>query len=339
MIWALALFLIFYFGFYNIYHSGLFSDDFFTNFANWDGGHFTKIAQFGYFNPSEYAFFPLYPLLIHWVTKITSDYILSAVLISIASSFLAVHLFYKLLRLDLDKKISEKVIWLLLIFPTSFFFLTAYTEGLFFLLTVSSFYFSRRGNWFWAAVFASLASATRLVGLAVVLAVFIEALRGGFEKKKTVLLIAPLGFLIYCGYLLNTTGNPLSFLTAELHWQRQLSVPGVGFWNSLQRISGSKFADAQALFDIFFAIFGLGVALRCWRFLRPSYAVYATASVVMPLFSPMLTSISRFLLPIFPIFLLLACIKNERLILVYQILSTLLLGAFAVSFICGYWAG
>ncbi len=339
LIWALAIFITVYFGFFNIYHSGLFSNNFFDNFANWDGGHYTKIAQFGYFNDSEYAFFPLYPLLISLLSKITNNYILSALLISVSASFLATHILYKLLRLDLDKKIAEKAILFLLMFPTSFFFLTAYTESLFFAFVVSTFYFARREKWLIASVFASLACATRLVGIAVVLALLIEACGKKGNERKIVLFIAPLGFLIYCLYLFNVKGDPFYFLSAELHWQRHLSIPGVGFWNSLQRVAGSRFADAQALFDILFAIFGLGIAIRCWRFLRPSYAIYATVSILMPLFSPMLTSQARFLLPIFPIFILLAQIKNEKLILIYRVLSILLLGAFAVSFICGYWAG
>ena len=49
-----------------------------------------------------------------------------------------------------DKKIAEKVILALLFFPTSFYFLTAYSEGLFFFLIVATFYFLRhnRGRFF-----------------------------------------------------------------------------------------------------------------------------------------------------------------------------------------------
>lgn len=314
--------------------------NFFESLKNWDGGHYTGIAQNGYSEKFQYAFFPLYPITINLLNNFVGNYLLSAVLISIVSSFLGLQLLYKLISQDFDKKIAEKVIAGVLIFPTSFYFLTAYSEGLFFLLTIAAFFFFRSRKLFLAVIFASLASATRLAGLAVVLGLIIEvSLTEGINKKNWYVLLAPLGFLIYCWYLYTNTGDPFYFITAENHWLRSLSIPGLGFWETLKSIFTPNFLEKNitAVTDLIFAIFGLGMAIRAFRFLPISYSIFAFISVLMPLFTPSLSSMPRFLLPVFPIFILLAFVKNRNLIFLYQLIFIMLLSAFCIMFINGKW--
>ena len=86
-----------------------------------------------------------------------------------------------------------------------------------------------------------------------------------------------------------------------------------------------------------FAVFGLGLLIKIWRKLSPDYAVFAAVSFVMPLFSPTLLALPRYLLTIFPVFIVLSFYKNQYLIFAYQIFSILLLAVFAVLFITGNW--
>lgn len=327
-IWFLAIITIFYCGFSVLPHSGLFSDNFWTAFANWDGGHYLGIAKVGYSEKSQYAFFPLYPLAIRALNILVQNYLLSAVLLSLASTFFGLQILYKITKDIFDKKIAFKAVLLLLIFPTSFFLITAYSEGLFFLLTISGFYFLRQNKLFWATVFITLASATRLVGLAVVAGFLIDILiRQGLNRKNFLVLLSPLGFLLYCVFLYQQTGNPIYFITAENNWQRSLVLPGIGFWQAIR--SGSL--------DLIFGIVGAGLAFRSFRFLPLSLAVYSLVSVAIPLFTPTLISIPRFLLVIFPIFILIALIKNRYITLTYLIFSGMLLSVMAIFFINGYW--
>lgn len=330
-IWAASVLTIFYFGFSTLPHSGKFSGDFMRSLANWDGGHYLGIAQNGYSEKFQYAFFPLYPLMINLLNNIINNYLVSAILISLASTFLGLHYFYKLILLDFKKQIAEKAVVFFLFFPASFFLLTAYSEGLFLLLTILAFYFLRKNKLFWAVVFASLASATRLVGLAVVVAILVDILtRQGLSRKNWFILLAPLGIILYSIFLYRETGDLLYFITAENHWQRILAVPGIGFWEALKNIP-------NGILDLGFAIFGLGFAIRAFRFLPFSYAIYGLLSVVIPLFTPTLISLPRFLLPVFPIFILMALIKNQYFSLVFQVISLMLLGIFSAMFITGYW--
>jgi Gpi18-like mannosyltransferase len=341
--------LSFYLGFSTLPHSNKFFNDFFGSLSNWDGGHYLGIAREGYSEKFQYAFFPLYPLLIKLLHSIIQNYLLSAILISAVSTFFGLHLLYRMLTEDFNKqslrskdlkKLALKVSLALLFFPTSFFFLTAYSEGLFFFLSIAAFYLFRKNKLFWATIVLGLVSATRIAGLAVVAAIWIDIFtREGLSRKNWIILLAPFGFVLYCIYLFQQTGDPFYFITAENHWQRSLVTPGIGFWEAIKNITGSGFltVDFNILLDLLFAIFGVGFAVRAFRFLPLYLSVYALLSVLLPLFTPTLSSMPRFLLPVFPIFILIALIKNNYLQLGFQVFSLLLLGIFAALFAAGYW--
>src|SRR3989344_63497 len=130
---------------------------FLTSFANFDGAHYLLIAKNGY-TTYQQAFFPLYPLLIRWLSPIFSNnLLLTGLIISNFSFLLGLIIFSKYLKVILGRsetttpeslldsgrprsslaRMTQRslVIWLiifLLTFPTSFFFGSIYTEGLFF---------------------------------------------------------------------------------------------------------------------------------------------------------------------------------------------------------------
>ncbi|MDP3948274.1 MAG: hypothetical protein Q8P87_01020, partial [bacterium] len=163
--------------------------------------------------------------------------------------------------------------------------------------------------------------------------------RQGLNRKNWYILFAPLGFIAYCIFLYNQTGDPFYFITAENHWQRVLTTPGIGFWETLKNIinGGLTTINFNVFLDLIFAIFGVGFAIRTFRFLPTSFAIYSLLSVGIPLFTPTLSSMPRFLLPVFPLFILVALIKNPYLQLCFQMLSLVLLGILAATFAAGYW--
>ena len=96
VIWLAAVLLSFYLGFSTLPHSGKFDNNFLGSFSNWDGGHYLGIAEMGYSEKFQYAFFPLYPLAIRLLNLVTQNYLAAAVLISLISTFLGLHILYKL---------------------------------------------------------------------------------------------------------------------------------------------------------------------------------------------------------------------------------------------------
>lgn len=335
----MAVLTIFYFGFSTLPHSGLFPNDFYKSLANWDGGHFLGIAD-GYDKAFQYAFFPVYPLLINLVSKLTGSFLTAGIFISVVSSLLAVNLLYQLVSIEHNRQIAKKAVLALFFFPMSFYFLTVYTEGLFFLLTVATFFFLRKRQLLLATTTAAVASGTRLAGLGVVLGlVSYVYLTEGISRKNWFIILAPLGFILYSFYLYQHTGDPFYFIQAEKYWHRQIVVPGSVIFTSLQQLSIPGFIaqNFQSFLDFIFAILGISLVGKVWKKLSFDYAIFSLVSLSLPLFSPTLLAMPRYLLTIFPIFMIMAFYKNQYLIFAYQIFSLLLLTGFAILFINGYW--
>lgn len=340
LIWYFGVFIIAYLGFLFIPNSNLFNQGFFSSFANWDGGHYLGIAEFGYsdVNTYQYAFFPLYPLVIRGLTFLTRNYLLSALLISFISSYFGVLLFYKLVKSEFNQKIAKKSVIYLFIFPTSFFFVTAYSEGLFFLLSVSTFYALYKKRLLLATVFAFLATLTRFSGLAVALSLLIFVLyKYKFNQKTWFVIFAPLGIFIYMIFLHLQMGNALFFIEAEKHWGREIAVPGTNLLYLWLGILNKIEAWQSLIIDLIITMFGIGIVFRTIRFLPLQYVLYGLFSILIPLFTTSLVSFPRFLLPVFPIFIMLGLIKNKRFEKIYLLFSGVFLIVFIVMFINGYW--
>src|SRR3989344_7258146 len=91
IIWLVSILLISYLGFSTLAHSDKFTGDFWQSLKNWDGGHYVGIAEIGYSEKFQYAFFPLYPLTIKALNLVTDNYLVAAILISVATTFLGLH--------------------------------------------------------------------------------------------------------------------------------------------------------------------------------------------------------------------------------------------------------
>ena len=132
----------------------------FFSWANFDGEHYLSIATFGYKHLQQ-AFFPIYPLIIFLLTKPFSYDLFSAIPFGILSGILISNISFlfsliylgELLRIDFPKNIVFLTLMVLVFFPTSFYFGAVYSESLFFLFTVLSFYSARKNKWLIATFF------------------------------------------------------------------------------------------------------------------------------------------------------------------------------------------
>lgn len=233
--WRVVDFLVVFFAPYFISYLGFFPykdilsnyhlPEFITKLANFDGVHYLLIAQNGY-QQYQQAFFPLYPLLIRFLSPIFfHNPLLAGFFISNFCFFLGLYFFYHyLLLLRIEQKTAQWTLILLLFFPTSFFFGAIYTEGLFFLLVSLTLYFLEKkqfGYYFFALISVFLASLTRLIGLFLVLPIFFHLIKERLKKKKLFiihysLLTTPfLGLFLYSFYLWQTTGDPLFFFHSQ----------------------------------------------------------------------------------------------------------------------------
>ncbi len=336
-------------------------DSFAQSFANWDGGHYLGIAENGYKNFAQYAFFPLYPLLIKLVSNVSPlSPLWSALFISYLATFSGLYIFFKLAQLEVGKKSATTAVTLFLMFPSSFYLLTVYSEGLFFMLAVLTFYLALQKKFALATLVAGAASATRLAGIAVILALWVESFKTKKGKQRWVTLLAPSGLFLYMFFLYKQTGNPFAFLEAEQNWQRGLTLPVLGLFQSFAGIfagianyfnypnwkipleSAVVFADTASL------IFGIGLSVKAFKLLKPHFAIFALTLALLPLFTPTLSSITRYTLVIFPVFLMLGLLTTRRIwfnsnrslklfFAIYGGFCLVLLTLFITLFINGYW--
>ena len=203
-------------------------------FGNFDGVHYLRLAQEGYIAKFSQSFFPVYPLLIKFFNFLPKDpaldirtfvdpsYFYSGLILSNLFFLGFLLLFYKLLRLDYSQKVAKLSLILVLVFPTSFYFGSIYTESLFLMLTVASIYFFRTKKYILAGILAAIASATRIVGVFIPVVFLIEM----FLNRKNIkamelggkilsLVLAPLGLVAYMFYLNKNFDDALLFLNSQ----------------------------------------------------------------------------------------------------------------------------
>lgn len=307
---------------------------FLSFWAKWDSQWYVEIARDGYwFQPlqqSNVAFFPLYPLYMRLVAKfVGGNLILSGFLVSNAALLLALIYLYRLTVLELgDRPAAQRAVFYAAFFPTAFFFNAVYTESLFFLLTIATMYHARRQQWLAATIFGLLAAATRNLGVLMWAMVMWEWLRhNGWRITQAyrlsawralwsglrrhwfeVLIIAaiPLGLLLYMAFLSTNFGRPFAFVEVQAAWNRQnigpiavlardigkLMEPQVARWYFTSMLNVSAFFIALALVPFI------------WHKLGEGYAIYVLLLLLVPMTSST-QSVIRYVLPIFPIYILL----------------------------------
>src|SRR5437764_5972493 len=114
----------------------------------WDALAYLGIAQHGYTNVGEarflLAYFPLYPWCVRVTALLLRNYTLAAFVVSGLGTVLAILLIQPPVRLDDSALVARRAVWMMLIFPTSFFLHIAYAESLFIALALGCFYAARR---------------------------------------------------------------------------------------------------------------------------------------------------------------------------------------------------
>ncbi len=144
--------------------------------SRFDTGFYLDIAQNGYWGrssllgQSNWAFFPLYPLLIRLLafpfnTSQHHPYLFAGLAITNISALIAIFYFYKLTARELNTHSAAKAVMYLAFFPMSFFLSTVYPELLFLALSVACVYYARMHRWWVAGLLGGLASLTRPQGV------------------------------------------------------------------------------------------------------------------------------------------------------------------------------
>lgn len=292
----------------------------FTSFERMDALWFLRIAADGYRSgDGSAAFFPLYPVATRVVSWAIGGHPLAAALmVSNASFAAALCVLYALTASELSAAAARRTVLYLALFPTSFFFFAPYSESLFLLLAVTSFWGARSRRWAVAGVAGALAALTRSVGVVLVVALLAEALHQRAERRGSSLpgiaaaAVTGLGTLAYLAFWGAKTGEWLAPLSQQANWERTAAWP----WTTLIDGTSAAFRYVGEASGGYWLIDWLILApvlvasvYALWRY-RPSYLAYLWGGLLVPLSfifpDRPLMSMPRFVLPLFPAFWVLA---------------------------------
>ncbi|MEN8253197.1 MAG: hypothetical protein ABFQ62_02350 [Patescibacteria group bacterium] len=331
--------------------------------ANFDGIHYLSIAGRGYVD--EGRFLPLYPILIKIFSFNAPAYSVLQLIIAQLISFTSLIIFFKylnkLIKLDFNSYQISNILYLILLFPTSFFLLSIYAESLFLATTVLSFYFARKKHWRRAALFASLTSITRLTGIVVILVILYEflvlekILRKQFVKsfsqiKKNyinilffILSFFPISIYSYFNYL--KWQDPLYFIHAHSQLANSRSTSTlINPIRTIFRYFKIIFTFDFSIYEYWIATLELGVFFfaifliyKLWqKKIRVSYLIYSIFSLLLPILSGTFSGLPRYMLTIFPIFIILGQINFRKIKFLYYMISGSLLIILFLLFSRGY---
>lgn len=295
---------------------------FIAGLSHWDATWFLSIAKDGYSirHPFAAAFFPAYPLSMSVVAHALSflrhgevlgavgdkTYLASGLVISNISFFVSLACLYVLGRMQYSDRQTRRGLWLLALFPTSYYFSAAYSESLFLVLIAAAYLLVYHRRFGWAGVCIGLATLTRNLGIFAVPCLLVVIWRDFRQDRRwkaalvhsLLLSVTPvISLCLFFAWLYRIYGNPLMFLEAESrHWQRHFDF----IWTSLHL---DYYHDPLGFLT---AVIFLVLLLAATRRIPFEQWLLSAFFLLIPMSSvagkyPM--SMARFVIVLFPLFL------------------------------------
>lgn len=276
---------------------------------------YLKIAAQGY-SPEDGStvYFPLYPLLIKLLGKaLFENYLMAALLISSVAYIGALYYLYRLTDMEFTRVAARRSVIYLSVFPTAFFFLAAYTESLFLLLTLAAFYSAKEKRWCLAAVLGFLSSLTRLQGVVICIPLLYIYLRDKeFQVSKLRrdllgLILIPGGAVLFLAYQRLVIGAAPLLSTYQMQLYAQFVWPWDNIIATVQKIMSPEGSFINILNLGMTGLF-LAMTALSFRHLSPEYGIYMAVTIFVLLsrrttLQP-LVSMSRYVLVLFPAFMI-----------------------------------
>ena len=308
-----------------------------------DAQWFLHIAQFGYDSSQAPAFFPLFPLLVGGLGRVFGSYVVAGTLLSLLTAGIGAVLVGWIARAALGERLAQDSVLYLALYPVSFVFTSAYSEGLFLALSAGAFAAALQRRSLLAGVLAALSVATRLVGIALVVPLVLllwprdRKWRELARPAAAALMVIPIA--LYSLYLHMHRNDALAFLHAHTERMRETPKLGplAGLWDAVdfaahgaaelirhlpERLGapgGFPLRDQYATWNVLHFVLlvaALWLTWYAWRRLGAVYGGYSAAILAIVLATPIevfpLKGLPRFLVVDFPLFLALADLTRDR---------------------------
>lgn len=341
------------------------------SWAGFDGVHYLTIMSRGYRGADLIqAFFPVYPYLTKFVNFFFNNYLVTSLVVSNVSFVILLYVWHGFVEQLHSRRIANWSTLSLLLFPTSFFFVATYTESIFMIFVIGAFWATLKKKYWVSALCIALASATKITGILLIPAILFEIMFAKIQwgvtmatalqvfkknlnnwskylKSIAIVSLGSLGLFAYMFYLYKEFGDPLLFFSVQeefgggVRQQSFVSYPQV-IWRYIKILVTARPFDLKYFSyvqDIVVAIFGLVGILFAVTKTRVSFILFALLAFFLPTMTGTFSSMPRYILVCFPIFILLGIWAENYSIFrkLWFIGSGILLIINTILFIQGYW--
>lgn len=328
--------------------------------GNFDGYYYLSIAKRGYYT-GEVPFFPLFPLAVRWTKSLThTHYILAGQLTSFLFLVAGLVTSVKLLSNDRKKSLIPLFLASLLLFPTSYSMTAIYNDSMFYFLATLCLYYARKARWFAAGFAGSLATLTRLNGVALfpyLLAEYLAHMNPKEEWNLRVLandakkllrkklhawgdgigiLLVPLTFLVYLGAIHAKFGHYSVLFSAMKVWgQDKMIFPLQTVWRYIKilfLVDPHQIGYWVAVSEIGFLLFYVTVLIWSWKKIRFPYWLFLAVSILLPSLTGTFQGMPRYGLHLYPLFLALSLwlSQKHRLVKIFYFACSIALSIWCV---------
>ena len=294
-------------------------------FCRWDCDWFATVMRDGYpATPAvtlagqvDWGYMPLLPLLARLPSVLAPISPEFALLITSNVAFLLAALVtYYYGREQFGEAFARALVLVMCFNPYSVYFSAGYSEPLFLLMTALSLLLWRRERFLLAGLAAAAASATRIVGVFLVLPLTISALQDGMlsglsklrERDLRMLngiLLAPAGFALFTSFLYFRIGDVLAAFHA-------MAVGGSRVPGNPVRVLLRAWNTADSMERYFAAIISVGLVLAVYLAIRKRLgdAAFMAAGILVPL-STMTASMPRYIFGLLPTYVALTLVSRD----------------------------
>lgn len=247
-------------------------------FSAWDSHFYEQIATRGYeILPNQQpganvAFFPLFPIALYLLGKLGIPAIAAGTVLNHLVFLGTLLLLYSWVESHNGTKAARWVTGILAWCPLSLFGSVVYSEGLFLLLSTAALSAFDRQSFRQAALWGSLATATRVTGLVLVPAFLLTAYQRKLPLSAYLASLGTaMGVIFYSIYCWVQFRDPIAFISVQYsQWNRSRGFDWTGWLRmGVEIVAGGSNWNAGRLKDlthplIFGIILLLGLGL--WRF-------------------------------------------------------------------------
>jgi hypothetical protein len=311
--------------------------------TTWDGAWFVGIARDGYHLAAfggegyhDYAFFPLYPLLVRVLAYPVPGLVaLVAIVLNHLLFAVALVLLVHLARPHLGEARAIRAAVLLALAPFSFVYSMAYSEPLTLVAIVAAFIAAERGFPLRTGLSFAIASLTRAQSAFYLIPLAIASRLSPTRVRWLLLGLGPIATLAYLGWVATFTGHWNGYVATYAAW-RNIGGAAAGSRTVGEALSGPLGPYFWGLMICLIVSIGLFVFARVDR-IPLAYVLIPAISLLMSLISGSLESIGRVVLLAFPYSWILASRQHAAWRYGWPAVSLVLLALLSTLTFAGWW--